>query len=34
MTVSVLFSRADSIYKSLNADVWDESRDAATWPGD
>ena len=33
-TVSVLFARADSNYKALQGcDVWDEARDALTWPG-
>lgn len=33
-TVSVLFARADSIYKSIpNCDVWDIERDARKWPG-
>ena len=33
-TVSVLFARADSIYKSLPCcDVWDAARDARNWPG-
>ena len=32
--VSVLFARADSVYKSLpGVDVWDADRDALTWPG-
>lgn len=33
MTVAVLFARADSNYKALDCDVWDEARDARTWPG-
>lgn len=33
MTISVLFARGDSIYKTLGADVWDEHRDATKWPG-
>jgi hypothetical protein len=34
MTVSVLFARADSVYKTIpGADVWDEARDARQWPG-
>lgn len=33
MCVSVLFARKDSIYKSLNCDVWDKERDATKWPG-
>lgn len=33
-TVSVLFARADSIYKQLpGCDVWDIERDARNWPG-
>ena len=33
-TVSVLFARADSIYKTLpGCDVWDVERDARKWPG-
>lgn len=32
--VSVLFARADSVYKTLpGVDVWDAERDALTWPG-
>lgn len=32
--VSVLFARGDSNYKTLpGCDVWDEERDAMTWPG-
>lgn len=32
--VAVLFARADSIYKRLpGCDVYDEQRDALTWPG-
>ena len=32
--VSVLFARADSVYKALpGVDVWDADRDALTWPG-
>jgi hypothetical protein len=32
--VSVLFARADSIYKSMpGVDVWDAERDALNWPG-
>lgn len=30
---AVLFCRADSIYKTLSCDVWDEARDARRWPG-
>lgn len=33
MTVAVLFARADSNYKALDCDVWDEARDARKWPG-
>lgn len=33
MTVAVLFARADSNYKALDCDVWDEERDARRWPG-
>jgi hypothetical protein len=34
MTISVLFCRKDSIYKSLkNCDVWDIDRDARKWHG-
>lgn len=31
--VAVLFARADSNYKALPVDVWDEARDARKWPG-
>jgi len=32
--VSVLFARADSVYKTLpECDVWDWERDARKWPG-
>lgn len=32
--ISVLFARADSVYKTLpNCDVWDAARDASNWPG-
>jgi hypothetical protein len=31
--VSVLFARRDSIYKTLNCDVWDIDRDALKWLG-
>lgn len=32
--VTVLFARADSIYKTLpGVDVWDAARDARKWPG-
>lgn len=34
MSVSVLFARRDSIYKSIyGVEVWDEDRDARKWPG-
>lgn len=33
MKVSVLFARQDSIYKTLDVDVWDIDRDARLWPG-
>lgn len=34
MTVAILFSRADSFYKTLpDCDVWDIVRDARKWPG-
>lgn len=33
MKIAVLFARRDSIYKTLDADVWDETRDARLWPG-
>jgi hypothetical protein len=33
-TISILFARADSIYKTLpECDVWDAKRDATKWPG-
>lgn len=33
-TVSVLFARSDSIYKTMpGCDVWDAERDALCWPG-
>lgn len=33
-TVTVLFARADSVYKTLpGCDVWDIERDARRWPG-
>lgn len=33
-TVTVLFARRDSIYKTLpDCDVWDADRDARLWPG-
>lgn len=31
--ISVLFARRDSIYKTLDCDVWDADRDALRWPG-
>lgn len=31
--ISVLFCRADSIYKTLGLDCWDKERDALNWPG-
>lgn len=30
---AILFARADSVYKTLNCDVWDVARDARKWPG-
>lgn len=33
MSVSVLFARQDSIYKTLNVDVWDIDRDARNYSG-
>lgn len=30
---AVLFARRDTIYKTLDCDVWDEDRDALKWPG-
>lgn len=30
---AVLFARSDSIYKTMDCDVWDLERDAMTWPG-
>ena len=30
---SVLFARRDSLYKTLDCDVWDEDRNALLWPG-
>jgi hypothetical protein len=32
-TVSVLFARKDSVYKTLGVDVWDLDRNALLWPG-
>ena len=31
--ISILFARRDSIYKSLDCDVWDEDRNALEWQG-
>src|SRR5687768_16317280 len=31
--ISVLYTRADSIYKQLGVDCWDIERDARKWPG-
>lgn len=31
--VSILFTRSDSIYKTLGVDCWDIDRDATKWPG-
>jgi hypothetical protein len=33
MRPAVLFARADSIYKTMDCDVWDAERDAVKWPG-
>ena len=33
MNVSILFTREDSIYKTMGLDCWDISRDALKWPG-
>jgi hypothetical protein len=33
IAVSVLFVRADSIYRSLSFDVWDAARDARLYAG-
>ena len=30
---SVLFARRNSIYKTMDCDVWDADRDALNWPG-
>ena len=30
---AVLFARSDSIYKTMDCDVWDAERDALKWPG-
>lgn len=32
-TPAVLFVRSDSIYKTMECDVWDADRDALKWPG-
>lgn len=32
-TVSILFVRKDSVYKTLGVDCWDIERDATNWPG-
>jgi hypothetical protein len=32
-TISVLFVRSDSVYKTLGIDCWDIERDAIQWPG-
>lgn len=31
--ISVIFTRRDSIYKHLNQDCWDKTRNAHKWPG-
>lgn len=33
MSISVLYTRVDSIYKTLGVDCWDIERDARKWPG-
>lgn len=33
MKIAILFARSDSIYHQLDADVWDEDRDARQFPG-
>jgi hypothetical protein len=33
ITVSALYVRKDSVYKSLGVDCWDIERDATKWPG-
>jgi hypothetical protein len=30
---AVLFARSDSVYKTLDCDVWDAERNALNWPG-
>jgi len=32
-TVSALFCRSDSVYKTMGVDCWDADRDALTWSG-
>ena len=32
-TISALFVRKDSVYKTLGVDCWDIERDATLWPG-
>ena len=33
MTITVLFARRDSVYKTMGADVWDADRNALYWRG-
>lgn len=33
ITISALFVRKDSVYKTLEIDCWDIERDAMNWPG-
>lgn len=33
LKISILFTRKDSVYKTLCDDVWDIERDARNWPG-
>lgn len=33
ITISALFVRRDSVYKTLGVDCWDIERDATNWPG-
>jgi hypothetical protein len=33
VTISALFVRKDSVYKTLGIDCWDIERDAVNWPG-
>lgn len=33
MRVSVLYTRSDSVYKTLGVDCWDMERDARLFPG-